>query len=319
MNTNDKKKVFITGAAGFVGATLTKYLVYKKYRVHILIKKESNLWRLTDVKTKIHPHFGNLSNFKNLKRLLQEINPNYIFHLAAHGTYPFQTNADEMIKTNILGTYNLLEATKDILYECFINVGSSSEYGFKNKPMKETDLIKPVSFYAATKASATLMCQVFSQQFNKPIITFRLFSVYGPYEESTRLIPVAIKAALRKKVLKLTAGKQRRDFIYIDDVTQAFRKAMIEKNINGEIFNIGTGKQYTNLKIARVIQKCSSHELKIDIGGFQPRSWDTNFWVANISKTKSLLNWEPKYTLEEGLSKTYKWFSKNLNLYVQLF
>ena len=313
-----KKKILITGAAGFVGANLVRFFFLdKNYKVHGLVKKESNLWRIRNLEGKINLHYDDLSILGRLKKTIQIIHPNYIIHLASHGSYPQQTDVNNMIKTNILGTYNLLESTKSVPYECFINASSSSEYGLKEKPMRETDMLDPISFYAATKASITLLCQVFARQFNKPIISFRLFSVYGPYEEPTRLIPVAMRAAITGHTLKLTFGKERRDFIYVDDVVQAFFQARNKKNLGGEIFNIGTGKQYTNLQVAEIIQKYSQNMLKIELGAYEPRNWDTDFWVADISKAKSKLGWKPKYNLAKGLEKTYSWFRKNLSLYSQ--
>src|SRR5581483_3388167 len=147
----------------------------------------------------------------------------------------------EMIETNIIATKNLLFASQDIPYSCFINTGSSSEYGLKRHPMKETDFLEPLSYYAVTKASATLLCQAFAKLHNKPIITFRLFSVYGPLENKTRFIPSAISAGIHDTVLPLTEGIVRRDFIYIDDVIDAYIHATHLPAKPGEIYNIGTG------------------------------------------------------------------------------
>lgn len=315
MNYKNKKAAVITGAAGFIGSNLARKLLSKKITVHAFIKKETNLWRLNDLSKKINFHVINLSEISKLKKAFADINPNFIFHLAVRGAYPSQTNVKEIIETNITSTFNLLEATKDIPYECFVNTGSSSEYGFKDKPMKETDLLRPISFYAVTKAASSLFCTTYAKQYNKPIVTFRLFSVYGPYEEPTRLIPVAMKTAIKGGVLKLTKGNEHRDFVYIEDVLDAYLRVVNKKNINGEIFNIGTGKQYTNIDVAKIIKNYSKNKLKVEIGTYKSRSWDTDFWVADISKTKRLLNWKPKYTLEKGLKKTYQWFNKNLHRY----
>jgi len=316
MQFQDKPRILITGVAGFVGANLARFFVKKNFQVYGLVKKETNLWRIQDLGKDINLQFDDLSEFRKLHRTIKKIDPNYIFHLAAYGSYPEQIDIKKMINTNILGTYNLLLATEDISYDCFINTGSSSEYGFKNKPMRETDVLEPVSFYGATKSTATLICQLFAKQFNKPIITFRLFSVYGSYEEPTRLIPTAIKAAITGQPLRLTPGSESRDFIYIEDVITAYAKAINKKGLGrGEILNIGTGKQYTNIQAAEIILNYCNNNLKIKIGTYKSRPWDTNFWVADISKAKFLLGWQPKYTLKEGLQKTYSWFRTHLNLY----
>ncbi len=233
--------------------------------------------------------------------------------MAAYGNYSYESDPINIIKTNLIGTANLIWSLNSINYECFINTGSSSEYGFKSKPMKESDLLEPNSFYAALKASSTYFCQVVARSFNKPIITLRPFSVYGPYEEPKRFVPTVINNILSNKPIQLTAKKAHRDFIYIDDVINCYIKAtkQIKQKIYGEAFNVGTGVQYSNDDIVRFITIIDGKKIIIVKGGYKNRSWDSDFWVSDISKSRNLLNWQPQYTLQMGLKKTYNWFKKN--------
>lgn len=312
----NKKSVFITGASGFVGANVTRELLKRNYDVHVLNRTKKLSWRLKDIKDFITIHNGDITDFKSLKKSLSKIQPDYIIHLAAYGAYHYQTELDKIIEVNIEGTKNLLDASKDIPYKCFINTGSSSEYGFKDKPMKETDFCDPVSYYAATKLAATQICKIFSQQNNKPIITLRLFSVFGPYEEPTRFIPTISKSLITKETIKLTPGNQRRDFIYVDDVSDAYLKTLsLNKKIQGEIFNIGTGKEYSNDEVVQKLFEAVKDKTKIEKGAYPKRTWDTPHWRANISKTKKQLQWKPMHSFEKGLRKNYSWFQKNLNIY----
>lgn len=306
--------ILVTGAAGFIGANLVKKLIIFNNDIHIFVKKSTNLWRLKDNLTKIKIHYTSLNNLRQLEKTLKKINPKIIYHLATHGGYSYQTDQLEIIKTNILGTTNLLTALNSLDYQCFINTGSSSEYGFKKKPMKEDDLLEPNSFYAATKATSTYLCQVFAKTYQKPIITLRPFSVYGPYEEPTRLIPTIITNIIQKKPVKITAKDVKRDFIYIDDVIDCYLKIplLINKKLYGEIFNIGTGKQYSNLDIAKKIIKIMKKQVIIQKGAYQERKWDTNFWVADISKSKKYLKWQAKVSLTDGLKKNVKWWTNFL-------
>ncbi|MCM8787219.1 MAG: GDP-mannose 4,6-dehydratase [Candidatus Omnitrophica bacterium] len=309
------KTVLVTGAAGFIGANLVYKLASLNNQIHIFVKKSSNLWRLKNIIKKIKIHYIEFNNTKQIERVVQKINPEIIYHLAAHGAYSFQTNQLEIIKTNIFGTAKLLTALNSVNYQCFVNTGSSSEYGFKNKPMKETDLLEPNSFYAATKAAATYLCGVFGKNLNKPIVTLRPFSVYGPYEEPARFIPTVITNIIQGKPIKLTAKDIRRDFIYIDDVIDCYLKIplVINKKIYGEVFNIGTGQQYSNDEVANLIIKIMRKKAIIKKGGYQERSWDTNFWVAETSKANEYLKWKAKYQLEDGLTKTVNWFKNYEN------
>ena len=304
-----RKSVLITGGAGFIGANLIRELVELKYDVHLILKKSTNTRRIEKILDKVKVYNIDLLNKKTLTKIVSKINPNFIIHLATYNNYRKQTDVEEMIDINIKGTLNLLLASKNIDYKLFINTGSSSEYGIKDKPMKEKDSLEPISFYAATKASATLLCKVFAREYQKPIVTLRPFSVFGQYEEEDRFIPTIIKAVIENKPIKLTPGTQRRDFIYVKDVVDIYIKALsYGKKLGGEILNMGTGIEKTNDEVVKILFKITGKKTKIEKGAFLRRIWDTSHWVADISKTKKILKWRPKFSLEEGLRETYLWF-----------
>jgi nucleoside-diphosphate-sugar epimerase len=316
MPNRKKSKVFITGAGGFIGANIVRLLLKKNFDIHILKKQKQLSWRLQDIDQSLTIHPGDITHFSSLKAILHSIKPDYIIHLAAYGAYHYQDDLQKIVKVNIQGTKNLLEASKGIPYQCFINTGSSSEYGYKNKPMKESDLCDPVSYYAATKLAQTHLCKVFAKLNNKPILTFRLFSVYGPYEEPRRFIPTIINAVISDKPIQLTPGKQRRDFIYVDDVANAYIRAFTNDKIyNGEIFNIGTGNEFTNDEIVTKLFSVTGKKTTVEKGAYPKRSWDTSHWVANISKTTKALAWKPENSLENGIKKTYNWLEENISYY----
>ena len=149
-----KKRIYlITGAGGFIGACLMRRLVENNENVHILLKKATNAWRIQDIIHKVSVHISDLSDLQGLRKIMDDIKPDIIYHLATCGAYSYQNIPDAIINTNILGTWNLLKATSQINYELFVNTGSSSEYGFKKFSMKETDLLEPASYYAVTKSS----------------------------------------------------------------------------------------------------------------------------------------------------------------------
>jgi len=300
----------ITGGAGFIGANLTKRLLKNNYDINLLVRPSTNLWRLKDILPQIKIHQVDILKKQDLSKRIRNINPSTIIHLATYTQYRNQQDYEQMIKTNINGTLNLLDASKNINYDIFINTGSSSEYGIKNKPMKEIDILEPISFYATTKASATLLCQAFSREYKKPIVTLRPFSVYGPYEERDRFVPIIIEAVIKNKPANLTSGDQRRDFIYINDVIDIYIKTIVKgKSLSGQVLNMGTGKEYTNEEVLKALFAVTKKKVLINKGAFPNRIWDTSHWVADISKTKKMLDWQPKYTLKKGLKETYNWFS----------
>ncbi|MCL4418585.1 NAD(P)-dependent oxidoreductase [Patescibacteria group bacterium] len=307
----NRKTIFLTGGAGFIGANIVKYFAERNYKVIILIRKKTDLWRLKGIK-KITFCYGDLSDTGFLKKELKKSKPQYILNCASYGNYPNQENSNRMIETNIMGLNNLLNASLNINYKAFIAMGTSSEYGYKNKPMSELDAIDPQSFYAATKASATLLARFFSKEYNKPIYILRLFSIFGPYEEKTRLIPTVIKNVLNNETVNLTPKTVRHDFIYIDDLIKAIEKIIKNKKKlkNGEIINIGSGKQFSNEEVVKAIEKITKTKININ-KNFPNRKWDTGYWLSNTKKSYKLLGWKPQYTMEEGLSKTIDWFKNN--------
>jgi len=307
------RNVLITGGAGFVGANLTRKLIELGYDVNLILKRSSNLWRIKDILNGVKVYYIDLLDKNKLSKIVNKINPVFIIHLATYGDYRNQSDVEQMMDVNIKGTLNLLIASKNINYKMFINTGSSSEYGIKNEPMKETDFLNPISFYAATKASSTFLCQIFAKEYNKPIVTLRPFSVYGPYEEEKRFVPTIVKAVIKNKPIKITSGEQRRDFIYIQDVVGIYIKTMsYGKKLSGQIFNVGTGVEYTNDEVVQTLFKVTGKKVKIEKGAYPKRLWDTQHWVSDISKTEKLLKWKPKFSLEKGLLETYKW---HLQLY----
>ena len=311
------KNVLITGGAGFIGANFVYKFLELGYNVNLIDRKESNLWRLEDIKEKIKIHYLDLRNYNEVEPFIIKLKPQIILHFAAYGAYQAkQQDVKTTIDTNLLGTINLVNACKKIKFECFINTGSNSEYGAKDKPMKEDDLLEPNNLYGITKAAATLYCQEMVRKFGLPIVTVRPFAVYGYFEEKERLIPTVIKSCLTNSELKLSSPKSVRDFIFIEDVIEAYLLAIknIQK-IKGEIFNLGTGKQSTIAEVVRIIKKITNSTIKPAYGEVKISQLEPKHWLADISKIKKLLNWQPRYDLEQGLKEDIEWFKKNISLY----
>jgi len=316
MKTTLKKHRFLlTGATGFIGANLLHQLVKQNCEVHLLIRKKAKLWRIQDLLDRVQIHSSDLSDQAQLTRQLHLIKPSIIYHLAAYGAYPQQTYRTLINQTNYFGTLNLLQASLSIPYTLFVNTGSSSEYGFKNHPMAETDLPEPNSDYAVSKVAATLLCAQVAKQTHKPIVTFRPFAVYGPWEEPNRLVPNLMKSLFYQQPLALVAPKVARDFVYIDDVVKLYLSINQLAKQGGQYFNLGTGRQSTIQQIVAVAEQISRRTLQSEWGTLPQRSWDANCWVANMTQTNQLLNWQARYSLAAGLQKTWTWFKKHHQFY----
>lgn len=312
------KRVLITGATGFIGANLVREFLRKGAEIYIFTRTTSNKWRVGNILKEIHEYCVDLLDYERLKRVILDIRPEIIFHTAVYGGYPFQKDVNKIIQTSVMGTINLVNACSKIEFDILINTGTSSEYGLKNSPMSETDLLEPNSNYGVAKASATLFCQAKARSEKLPIVTLRLFSPYGYYEEPTRLIPSVIISCLTGKNPKLLSPKAVRDFVFVEDVMDAYIRVVKAENIDkirGEIFNISYGEQHSVGEVVNKMIKLTGNKVKPIWGSVSQRPNEPNIWQANITKAKNVLKWEPKYSLDEGLSKTLRWFERNIDLY----
>lgn len=309
------KKVFVTGGTGFIGANLIRKLLDSNNETFVLARRNSNFWRIKDVLSKVKIVEGDLLKDKNLKTSIQKIKPQIVYHLATHGAYSYQNKENEILKTNIFGTLNLLNACKYRGLQLLINTGSSSEYGFKKRPMKETDALEPNSYYAIAKSAQTYLCSYFAHSIGYPIVTLRPFSVYGPYEQPLRLMPNMMKAFFDNSILNMVSKKTVRDFIYIDDYVDVCLNIKLLKKYTGEIFNIGSGREINFKELIDTFQKVTGKKGSVKWDSFPPKEWDTKSWQADISKSKKLLKFKPRYTLAGGLKKNWEWFQSYSSYY----
>ncbi len=316
------KRVIITGATGFVGSNLTRRLLHAGYEIHLLVRPNYTSWRVEEIRADVSLHEVNLEDEDATRRSVGNIRPDWVFHLAAHGAYSWQTDLSQIIQTNIMGTINLVNACLQTGFEAFINTGSSSEYGLKNYAPSEETWLEPNSYYAVTKASATLFCRHIAQSQGIHLPTLRLYSVYGPYEDAKRLIPTLIMRGLEGKLPPLVNPEIGRDFVYVDDVIEAYLLAATQPNQEaGVVYNVGSGIQTSLRQVVETARRVMGITVKPDWGSMPDRQWDTRVWVADNHKIKNELGWQPNYTLEQGLGLMADWFRNNAeiqSLYHQL-
>jgi len=311
------KKILITGGAGFIGANFVYKFLDLGYAITVAERKGVDLWRLEKIERKITTVLIDLADYKNVERCIIKTHPDIVIHLAAYGAYQrFQQDVTATVNTNLLGTINLVNACQKMSVQAFVNTGTNSEYGIKEKPMKETDILEPNNLYGITKAAVTLYCQMMAHKYGFPVVTIRPFAVYGQLEEPGRLIPDIIKACLTNTELKLSSPASVRDFIFIEDLIDGYLAAIKKiKKIKGEVLNLGTGKQYSIQDVVTIVKKITKSSLKPRYGTIKKAQTEPATWVADISKAKKMLVWKPSHTLEEGLKKDIEWFKDNLKFY----
>jgi len=305
----------VTGGSGFIGSHLVRKLVEQKHNIHLIVEHECEMWRIRDLIDQITVHAIDLADFSKISSAVYAIKPDVIFHLASYGGMPYQIDQEIIYNVNFNGTINLLKACKKIGFSCFINTGSSSEYGIKKEPMSEDHALEPVTDYAVSKAAATHYCLKEALFDKLPIYTVRPFSVYGEYEMASRLIPTVLLNTLQDKMMNLSSPHFVRDFIYIDDIVQIYFDIVEKKPPSQYVFNAGSGVQSEIRDVVSTAQSLWPQLLKVTWGASEERPWEPKHWQASITKAEAILGWKPKYTFREGLRKSLKWFEKNQELY----
>ena len=311
------RQVLLTGATGFVGANLARRLVDEGARTTVLLRESSDTWRLREVLPKLTVRVADLQRPDALRQALATTRPEIIFHLATARASATVGDRVGTLESNVIGLWNLLEATAGFDCRKFVYISSSLEYGWSQSPLREDSPISPATFFGATKAASTLVCEHFARANRRRIVILRLFSVFGPWESPERLIPKAILAAFRGDRLRLTQAGFRRDFVFVDDVVRAMLLTTRSAGADGQIINVGSGTQTTNEGAIALIEELVGRRIAVDVGDYPPHASDTTHWVADNSKARRVLSWEPQYDLRAGLQKTVDWLRRHQSLYLE--
>jgi len=312
--------ILLTGATGFLGANIARYFLAEKFSVHTLVRTVSPRWRLRDIRG-LQFCEAELTDAKAVRAALREIRPMVILHFAAHPALADERDDAAIFFNTVLPLIHLAHAAAEVgTVEAFINAGSSSEYGFQNVPMREDMLPNPTSVHGVAKYAQTLYGQYAARQFNLPLVTLRLFSIYGPFEQPRRLVPRLMRAALKNIPIQLSNPQTSRDFTYVDDVIAAVTKCLENPRAHaGAVYNIGTGRQTTLGELVKQVENIHGKPIPVLWGQKPPNKWDAPTWVADPTLAKNLLNFCAAVPLPTGLKLTYQWFTQHINDYPEYF
>lgn len=299
--------ILVTGASGFVGANLFKTIAAVRQDVYACVRQEKG-WRLAEVADEriVAVDFNDSAATKNL---VDSVNPQTVFDCIAYGGYSFEDDPTRIYQTNFQSIVQLVTHLAGRPIAAFIHAGSSSEYGANCAAPGEDAECTPNSHYAVSKLSTATFLRYMGKQRNFPCANLRLYSVYGPLEDTSRLIPNVIRQGLAGKLPPFVDARTSRDFIHVDDVSAAFILAAAKMNpgLYGEHFNIGTGKKTTIAELAETVRGLFGIKDPPKFGSMEGRAWDLADWYANPAKALQLLGWKAGIGLEEGLRMMTPW------------
>jgi len=280
----------------------------------LLTLPSSDCWRLEELNGEAPVVAVDLADKAGIVRVVADVKPDWVLHLAAHGGYSWQTEAGAILRANVVGTANLLTACRDAGVGSFVNTGSSSEYGLKSHPPREDERVEPNSIYAAAKAAATMLCQRAAAD-GMNVSTLRLYSTYGQWEDPNRLIPALAVEGLRGRFPPLVDPATARDFVWIGDVVDAYLLAACKTHTEpGAVYNVGTGVQTTVGEAAEVAREVLGIESSPEWGSMPARTWDTDCWIANSEKIREELGWRPTHTFRDGFELLATWLRERPTL-----
>lgn len=315
-------KVLVTGAAGFIGSHLTEYLVEKGFQVKSFVRYNSkNNWgwlETSEVKDEVEVVAGDIRDYDSVHNAVKGCDA--VFHLAALIGIPYSyVSPKAYIDTNIVGAYNILQATKELKTEQVLLTSTSETYGTAQYvPIDEKHPMVGQSPYAASKIGADQMAISYYRSFNLPVKIVRPFNTYGPRQSARAIIPTVISQVLSGKTnLELGSLTPTRDLTFVKDTCKGFYEISQSDKLYGEITNIGMRNEISIGDLVNKIASIIGTEISIitDEKRVRPENSEVQRLFCDNNKLLSNTNWKPSYNLESGLTETIQWLRNNLNIY----
>jgi polyisoprenyl-phosphate glycosyltransferase len=302
-----KGPVLVLGAGGFVGSNLVAML--SKYRTDVIGTIAPNGASRLSPGIAISLRELDITDLVQARALLDEVKPGTIFDTIAYGAYSFEKDAEKTYQTNFLAKVKVLEVLEEVGRPTYIHAGSSSEYGLNcSGPSEDAELV-PNSPYAVSKVAIAAHLRFLGSIRRYPCLNLRLYSVYGPLEDTSRLMPTLIKSALTGKLPPLVHQDISRDFVYIDDVCRAFVKSAVklDPSFYGESINIGSGRETRIEELAKLASEIFGISEVPVFGSMPNRAWDTTRWYSNSDRASRRLEWKAETTMVDGIHMMTEW------------
>lgn len=309
-------KILVTGGAGFIGSAFVRLAVERGFEVSVLdrLTYAGDLRRLEEVKDRIRLYIANICSKERVEEIFNRERPDVVVHFAA------ETHVDRSIlspkvflRTNIEGTHTLLEASRKHKLSLFINISTDEVYGeiVEGEFTEESPLL-PNSPYSVSKACQDMLGRAYYRTYRVPVITVRPSNNYGPWQFPEKLIPVTIIRAVEDKPVPVYGdGMNRREWLYVDDCAQAIIE-ILERGKVGEIYNVGSGFEMSNIEVVRAILNLLGKPQSL-IEFIRDRPGHDLRYCLSTEKIRREIGWKASTGFEEGLERTVKWYLEKID------
>ncbi len=295
----------VAGAGGFIGRHLSR-------RLHELGLDVLALDRIPLQIPAIRSVALDLTDREAVLDLLADSRPRWVFNLTGQIDHTIAWPEQRaLMNQHWLSMLNLVEALEQKRPQAFINIGSSDEYGVQPPPQTEAMREMPIAPYSAAKVAATQYLQMWQRRTGFPAVIARFFLVYGPGQDTRRLIPWACTTLLRGETMPASPGLQERDFLYVDDAVAALIKLAETPAAQGEIFNVASGVPVTVRRVLEMVQE-SVGLGAIDFGAYPMREGEAMTLYADVTKMRDVIGWRPQIGLAEGIARTVDWYREQM-------
>ena len=315
------KRVLVTGAGGFIGSHLTERLVKTGADVSALVHYNaigSSGWLdSSPVRDDLQVIAGDICDRDSVYQAIKGVH--VVFHLAALIAIPYSYRSPtSYVRTNIEGTLNVLQASREAQVERVIHTSTSEVYGTAQYvPIDESHPLQGQSPYSASKIGADKLVESFHRSYDLPAVTIRPFNTFGPRQSERAVIPTIISQCLTQKVVKLGNVEPTRDLNYVANTVEGFLLAASAQAAIGRTINLGSGREISIGDLARLIAKLSGRSITIQHENqrVRPQNSEVDRLIADCTQARKLLKWQPAIDLEAGLKMTIEFIQNNPERY----
>lgn len=301
--------VLVVGGAGFIGSFVVRELLQHGARVTVMVRPETGLWRLDDIRARVTILSCDLSDRAALTEAMISAHPAVVFNLAARvcATQSLEL-AEEMLRENVELLRNVLQAAAAVCVSRFVQIGTIEEYGLGQAPFREEQREMPISPYSMSKVAATHLALLFHRLGTMTVSVARLAATFGPMQGCGMLTPNFIRAGMERKDFTVNSSEYMRDFLFVEDAAVGICAVGASPHAAGEIINIGTTRHHRIRDVVNLINELMGAPIAIQFNAASYRKLDTPAFYMDVSKAERLIGFRAVTPFDEAMARTVAWY-----------